>query len=1000
MVLKTQGKPRVATFGAQVPLANFYRLFVSILSSSCKTYRQTAGKLYAPQHLLIFSILLSSYSSAVSLSRLGSVWRLKGPRDPLPQLKIVQTKTQGEGCLEKPTEDLVLAVAGDASSWMDGLSQALTAEEKKSGLCRVFAVPNENGLTEIRFSYFLKPKQKLRTLTFLTDTSFVVDYWFESRRPVKSDADASSKKEDSAALVSTEISLVNGEQIQTVDLNKLEAAAANFENTDSWEAILGLSAQAIDTSSKEMDRFRSKKEKNIGIPTEPFEKQPLRLPVLELGSQDKPVEFQQKKMDWELFHDFPSNPGKSRKNKRAYDAVLKGMNFVVLMAKKGDWVKAIHGLDVLSKSEFASYVPLFEPRWWAIKGFIKLELGKELKNKAMILQGFGEWREGLQRTALRSTASREAIEYMALELVRRLLIDKYSYAAATFLTWTMQYTWTAEALERFAYLRAEAFYDIGFYGEAYKVFEEFLENRRNAQVSSLVDRRLVPAAAFRLGDCQFKMGKFEEAIVEYSKALGTLSSPSKINFESLLMTDDVKLFPYVLFNRAEAHVRLGNQKDALRDFRAFLFITPNHPQVGLVYFRIAELLERVGAPREKIENTWRECQFKVPGTLGGELCKSRDAAKKLSHSDRRLWPRLISEIEAPLRRDLNILAEAGIAKNDLQHFIACVLADAFFENDEPGQAYLRLLPFQNLESKPRVRGLYVEYLMTSFTGKLRRHLSKGEYKDLIKEYELAKRTFLVAANRPEHLWSLSAAHANLVAWARADEILLDAEKWKEKINRVEKRKYDPTVQDWNYLKARILVNNYVEKQLKADVVEKAIALLDRSYPESLRLELQFLELISSQDSERKIKTWNDLKTLVRINENEVKNFSQLLKTLERHNQRLLLLEEYVGAWFVEKRKKVETAKPTATLLYELFDARRSSKQLDSALVVINYLLEQDKSFIGAQLTLSQLFYERGQLFRGLQKIDDARQSFEQSQRDSPESLWGKLSASELRDLRL
>jgi lipoprotein NlpI len=90
--------------------------------------------------------------------------------------------------------------------------------------------------------------------------------------------------------------------------------------------------------------------------------------------------------------------------------------------------------------------------------------------------------------------------------------------------------------------------------------------------------------------------------------------------------------------------------------------------------------------------------------------------------------------------------------------------------------------------------------------------------------------------------------------------------------------------------------------------------------------------------------------------------------------------------------------PPLKLLFELFEARELAKDLLKAETLINKLLQEASS--DSIITREQLLYRRGILLKNLGRKTDARQSFENAKTLAPESVWGKLSNTELQALDL
>ena len=914
---------------------------------------------------------------------MGQVYRLKGPADPSPQVSTEETKNQGGGCKGVRTLDLVLTFPSEPKKWLD-------SKTLPTGPCAIMARPLGEGRFEIRISYpATGPKNvRLAYLPFISTQKYVIDHWLQV--PAPKSAKPKSEKKNSVAIKSVDTEMPSAK----VDATSL---ASNFESQSSWERILGSAAMALDFNSPELDRFRDKEvEKNLGLSNEAIELRDLKLPELDLPPMESPLTFAEEKPHISPF-DLSREGVEGGKALRDVKAVEDGMNLVRVLADKGEWLKARESIDILERSRQRARIPLDDAKWATLKGLIYMRLGHEMKEKILVNKAIEIWRDGLRKSNGWGGETQEYMEFMALETVRNLFDQNLIYAAASVLSWSRRYSWSSAAEERFDYLRGEAFYRLGLYDAARDAFTEFLFARKDIPINSFADRRLVSASAYRLGDLELKSGEMKKAIDAYTRAFEEGPRVRKFSFEGNWLPEDVRIFPYTLFNRAEAEVRIGREDSALRDLRAFLFVSPSHPDSGLVYYRIGDVLGSLGAPTEKVMGAWRECVFKVPKTLGGRLCLARKAAEEMAGSPQDKWPRLIADIEDGIESEKKDTQNL-VNPDELTVYLNLLLAHAFLKVDRPYQALLRLDPLQTLSISPYLAAWYHEYLVTAVVGYADKQVQAGKFQEVIKDYEKRQKTLFLGQTRSEALWSVARAYRGLRLYDEALATLTSGEKVRDRLVRKKIRPYEPHAEDWIALRAAIQTDMLAadDKRIDPKWIREGLGKLDASLPEVQKLWIHFSRASGSVEEEAE--WYGKLENSSGFGWADLERYVDVLAELKQTDRQRELVERRVGSWFSEK-DKMKPGLPPASLVMKLFDARAETGAVDGAVAVADFLTTLSAEQLGSTVTKPMVIYKKGQLLRKAGRKDEARQSFERAKQLAPESVWGKLSASAQKEMK-
>ncbi len=946
--------------------------------ASLRSFRRVASKLNTPL-ILIFNIALISNSySSIEITNLGSVWRLKGPATPRPSIEVSNTRQAGGTCAGRPTLDLVLKFRGDHSSWWD------PSQTTFSGPCAVVARPLSEGVNEVRLS-FLPPPTKNKTarleyLVFSSPDRFVVDIWIGSDSSAKSSKQSHQKTTKTSQKASQPVSeIVSGLLINS------------FEQTGSWEKLLGDSALTVDFASPELNRFRIQGDLPKASPPDlaKIRELPLIVPRLNLESLEYFVDFEPTHLTIPEF----VLSGTQREIQVAQD----GLNYIKVLAEKKKWIQALGALDILEKSKSQKYIPQSNAYWFALKGNVYVKSGEEIKDKKLIIKGITEWSEALRRREIWGTDSHDPIEFMARETLSYLFQNQLFYAASSLLAWSKRFSWTAATEERFAFLRGESFYRLALMEDAANAFGEFLDARKDLPLNALADRRLLAASGFRLGDIEFKKKRYRGAISRYTEALVGNSPSRRFSFEGMWMSDDVKLFPYVLFNRAEAYSRLREDSRALRDYRAFLFVAPTHIDVGLAFYRIGDLLAEKS--KEMAQNAWRECIFKSSKSFGGLLCDARMAAIDMmeSPSPEKTWPRDIARIENILTNK-NIIRQNRLKFENVDVWANILLADVFIQKARPVQAVLRLDTQKTNDIDEEYYAWWREYLITALAGRSLEWIENGKPRDVISDSEVRDRTLYLNSPRFEILWTVAKAYLSVGLYRNASDSLEKSRDIFKKINRPMPRPYDPSEDEWKEMRAEIDLNLEQNKEgrVSSKFLQSEINDLNLSRITALKIRQKWA--VISKNPRLEADTWVRIEKINGLTWDEVESYFETLNQLKEESQKIDLLERRVGTWFKEKEKKLVARGPSAFLLFRLFEVRATSSQKSTALPVIDYLLSLSEAELGTNLTRPMILYNKAKLQRSMGKISDAKYSFDEVIKISQNSVWGELSKVALQEI--
>lgn len=953
---------------------------MEIDACSCFNYRHIA--------LLIKFFIITSFLGPVnsmlyaesSLEKVANLYRLKGPSASTISFRTSSQSKETEGtCEGRATVDLIVEFKNPTKfeEWVDHKNYV------KSGPCYVKAYPVDSGF-EFRISYAATKSDKLQILPYEMGNQMVVDHWIEKNYTNKKPQNNIAPKNTSEfkAVYNPLLDLKN----KIVQL---------YQDQQSWNNILGQSGQALSFDTPELDRFRTAiNSQNIEYQKLAPEKRPLVVPLLSLPLLDAKLEFAERELEIPLFekNDLPKDQV-TKSNPRDIAIALEGLNYLRLQFNEKKWIKAQESLKILEKGSSAKLIPKDLAKWWALKGHILFQAGKEIKEDAFILMALDVWRDGLRRVAGKGNTEQLYADYMISESLRILFDRSLYYASAGILAWSERYRWSSEIEERLSYLRGEAYFRMGMMEDSRDSFEKFIELRKNLPLNSANDRRLLPVSFFRVGDSYLRQNDYQKAIQYYTRAFTQMSSQEKLSFEGAWLPAEIRYYPQVLYHRAEAYIRTGKIANALGDLRSFVNYASDHPNLGIIMYRLADLLELSGAPKEKIDGAWKECIFRTANDVGGKLCRARQAHRYFLTANKDSWPRLVAEMEDVLKaNNLNVFEENFT--EDLKIYIRLLLADGFLKREEPFQSYSQTMLTRGVQSSEDLRAWVSEYRVSAVAGYMRVKLNEKKFKEVLTFYQEAQKPPGLKINRPEVIWNIVKAYESLGAWKSADEFVKMGIKSNNNQRPHESRPYLPTAEEWKVLQILIqlsLLPNQME--LESEIKKNIEELKDKNSIGYWKIGITFGK--ESKNEILELDSYEQLLKLQNLNWVEFSRYFYLLKNNKNFDQYKRKIELVVSTWLSNSNQKNDSG-PPANLMFELFEAREKANESQKAENILNHLLQIQE--LNGGIVKEQIHYRKGLLLKNMGRKNDARQSFENAKTLAPESLWGKLSNTELQSL--
>ncbi|MBP7843705.1 MAG: hypothetical protein KA116_02740 [Proteobacteria bacterium] len=923
-------------------------------SVSHKAYRHIASIIKPPLVLFVLNSLISYGYADFTLQKTGGLFRLKGKIEESPEISVEKDQLHGALCGDRRTQDLIIKFKKIPSDWSKDNDVLESLKGVNGAPCSIVGNLGANNSFELRVSYLQEKPMQFLPIEF--GGLIIVDHWF------------------SLPKVKKEKALISSNKITV----KQNSEKDDFKDEMSWKQILGASGSSIDINSPELNKYRAKdKEKDFGLSDELIERKSLEIPVMDYPVFVFPIKLYQKEFKPKLY----TKTG-GRENKTLAEA----MNYLKILIERKDWLRAQQAFIITKKSKVGHLLRDDDPYLVALEGFLAIKVGEELKNEEQISYGLNTWSKGLRKVMRKGVEDEDYLLYSFEEYIRKSSERGSFVQLAEFLVWAEKFSWAPEISERLDYLKGEVYFSMKVFNEANEIFQNFISTREGSSGKKIYDKEYISASLFRQGDIYSSQRKWKEAVVSYSDALQKLPGTGKFLFEGSWYPKEITKYPEVLLNRAQAYYFMGMESSALRDYRAFVFTNGNHKYVSLAMFKIAELLERVGAEKSKIIGTLSECSFKRENTIGARLCEAKKAAIELSETPEKRIPNKINAVERIFTSNSKLEGSEFFSKENLTVYGKLLWGKPLMDKGISLKVMEALEASNKVESSEYLSAWNFEYYVTALHGYLKSLNENSKYKEVIETYERKQRNSLWKSTRPELLWQLSKAFADQGLWDEAMSSWKQSEKLRERINRKSERPFDVDNDSWFELGVKIGSRLYAEKKLPINEVLKNLSKLNNESEKFLRLSIPLY--LAQENYNKANEAWKKIHEKYSLSWDDLLSWEKVLEKLNKTKERTNILESTAGVWIAGDKM---SDKPPVDVLLALANSRENNSQNDKALLVYDYLLNLNgkQSFSRAMIS-----YQKAKLLRKMGNNALAIKSFKEAIESDPESLWAKLSKSE------
>lgn len=252
----------------------------------------------------------------------------------------------------------------------------------------------------------------------------------------------------------------------------------------------------------------------------------------------------------------------------------------------------------------------------------------------------------------------------------------------------------------------------------------------------------------RLGDVAFIKQDFQEAIKSYKETLKKYP-------------DAEKKFPNLHYNMAESYFWTKQYKEALDQHIQFLNNFPSDEYGGYSITRIGEILDIMGADKQKITNAFLESYFRYPETPGGKIARIRFLNLKMQDMKEKELRRSVEEI----KKIVNSVQLPGMAE-----FSSLILADGMQKRGEYNQAAEALLGYYQKNPNSANLKTFKARILRNLSAEIEQKVKEGNFLDALKFYSKYSQNWLYKNDRIDVDYNVARAYELAGALPEADRI--------------------------------------------------------------------------------------------------------------------------------------------------------------------------------------------------------------------------------------
>lgn len=254
-------------------------------------------------------------------------------------------------------------------------------------------------------------------------------------------------------------------------------------------------------------------------------------------------------------------------------------------------------------------------------------------------------------------------------------------------------------------------------------------------------------AAYKKGNVYFVTGNYDKAIDSYEAAWKKYPGSKKE-------------FPNAYYNSAEALFWKGKYKKSLDTFRDFITNFPSSDFGGYAMTRIGELLEILGAPKDRITGAFLESMFRFKGSEGAGIANIRLLGYRIPVKTQKEITDQIRDIESFIKKS---------TLSRLDDFKTIMISDGYFNKKEYGKSYDLLVDFYQQNPTSNNLDIFGRRIVRNLTEEIHSEVDKKRYLEGIRIYGKHSSTWLKNSDRLDLAYYIAKSFENTGVFAEASK---------------------------------------------------------------------------------------------------------------------------------------------------------------------------------------------------------------------------------------
>lgn len=268
-----------------------------------------------------------------------------------------------------------------------------------------------------------------------------------------------------------------------------------------------------------------------------------------------------------------------------------------------------------------------------------------------------------------------------------------------------------------------------------KKYKEAIDTLTDLQ-SKTTSEKIKKECAFRLGDIHLASNDSKKAIEAYQRA-------------QKLFPSDILSFPNSIYNQAQAYFSLEQYRESLDTYREFIKLNPNHENVAYAMTRIGELLEILGADKEKVLGAYLETYFR-----NGENPTAIVARLRLLSA--RMMNMKSKEVEQTTQQILELSKKLDLPS--IAQFSTVMIADGYHNRGENQKAIDLLANYYQQNPNTVDARLFQKRIIANINEKIINEINEGHFIQALKTHKKYSDSWLKFSQRTDTSYYLGRAY--------------------------------------------------------------------------------------------------------------------------------------------------------------------------------------------------------------------------------------------------